>query len=72
MKRLAFLPLALLILSAGEVNSQAPQTPSDMLSTLQTMEAGNKALIDQQEKTMDTLDALDQAAQDVKSFVKRG
>ena len=71
MKYLTFLPLALLFLSAGTVKSQAPVTDSDVASSLQTMVTTNKDLIDKQQKTLDALDALDQAAQELKTFAKR-
>jgi hypothetical protein len=71
MKQLTFLPLALLFLSAGAVKSQAPMTESDVASSLQTIISTNKATIDKQNKTLDSLDQLDQAAQELKSFAKR-
>ncbi len=71
MKHLTILPLALLFLSAGAVKSQAPLTPSDVTTSLQAMITANKALIDKQQKTLDSLDALDQAAQELKTFAKR-
>ena len=71
MKHLTILPIAVLFLSAGTVKSQAPMTDSDVASSLQTMISANKALIDKQQKTLDALDALDQAAQDLKTFAKR-
>ena len=71
MKHMTFLPLALLFLSAGAVKSQAPVTASSITTTLQGMVDANKTLIDKQQKTLDGLDALGQAAQDLKSFTKR-
>jgi hypothetical protein len=71
MKHMTFLPLALLFLSAGAVKSQAPVTESDVTTSLQTMVTANKALIDTQQKTLDGLDQLDQAAQELKTFAKR-
>jgi hypothetical protein len=71
MKHMTFLPLALLFLSAGVVKSQAPVTDSDVTTSLQTMVTANKALIDTQQKTLDGLDQLDQAAQELKTFAKR-
>jgi hypothetical protein len=71
MKTISILPLVLLFLSAGSVKSQAPLTASDVTTSLQTMITANKALLDKQQKTLDALDALDQAAQELKSFAKR-
>jgi hypothetical protein len=71
MKHLTILPIAVLFLSAGTVKSQAPMTDSDVASSLQTMISANKALIDKQQKTLDGLDQLGQAAQDLKTFAKR-
>jgi len=57
-------------MSAGVVKSQAPEmTP---LASLQTMVEANKGLLDAQKKTLDTLDQLDQDAQQLKIFGKRG
>jgi DNA-binding ferritin-like protein (Dps family) len=71
MKSIAILPLALLFLSTGVVKSQAPVTDTDVAASLQSMIGSNKTLIDKQQKTLDALDALDQAAQDLKTFAKR-
>lgn len=71
MKSITILPLALLFLSAGVVKSQAPVTDTDVAASLQSMIGSNKTLIDKQQKTLDALDALDQAAQDLKTFAKR-
>ena len=71
MKTITILPLVLLFLSAGSVKSQAPLSESDVATSLQTMVAGNKALLDKQQKTLDALDQLAQAAQELKSFAKR-
>lgn len=71
MKHLTFLPLALLFLSAGAVKSQAPESDSDVATSLQSMVTANKTLIDTQQKTLDMLDALDQTAQELKTFAKR-
>jgi len=71
MKGITILPLALLFLSAGVVKSQAPVTDTDVAASLQSMIGSNKTLIDKQQKTLDALDALDQAAQDLKTFAKR-
>jgi hypothetical protein len=71
MKTISILPLVLLFLSAGSLKSQAPLTESDVTTSLQTMITANKALLDKQQKTLDALDALDQAAQELKSFAKR-
>jgi len=69
MKHITILPLALLFLSAGVVKSQAPLM--DTVSSLETMETANKAVIDKQQKTLDMLDQLGQAAEQLKTFAKR-
>jgi hypothetical protein len=71
MKNITILPLVFLVLSAGAVKSQAPVTESDVAASLQTMIGANKTLIDKQQKTLDALDALSQAAQELKTFTKR-
>jgi len=71
MKPIAILPLALLFLSAGSVKSQAPVTDAGVATSLQAIITANKALIDTQQKTLDGLDQLDQAAQELKTFAKR-
>lgn len=71
MNRLTFLPLTILILTAGAVKSQAP-TPDSVVPSLQAIIDANKALIDTQQKTLDGLDQLDQNAAQLKDFGKRG
>ncbi len=71
MKKIALLPLVFLCLSAGVVNSQAPVSNS-VISDLQDVITANKAVIDKQSKTLDVLDQMDQDAQQLKTFAKRG
>jgi hypothetical protein len=71
MKRVSTLLVAAFFLTTGVVKSQAPMTGTT-LSSLQDMITGNKALLDAQKKTLDTLDQLDQDAQQLKIFGKRG
>ncbi len=71
MKYIAILPLTLLFFTAGAVQSQAPETDS-IVSQLEAMETANKAVIDQQEKTLDVLDKLGEDADQVKTLTKRG
>ena len=71
MKNLTFIPLAILIFTAGAVRSQAPVT-GGIAPSLQALIESNKGLIEKQKKTLDTLDALDQATQQLKTFGKRG
>jgi len=71
MKRITIFPLALLFFTAGVVKSQAPLSGT-LLTNLQTVVTANKALIDAQKKTLDGLDLLDQNAQQLKAFGKRG
>jgi hypothetical protein len=64
MKSIATLSLAIFILSAGVVKSQAPVlTEADVTS--------NKDVITKQQATLDGLDTLDQTAQELKTFAKR-
>jgi len=71
MKQIAILPLVFLFLSAGVVKSQAPLSGSN-LANLQDMITANKTLIDKQQKTLNALDQLNQDAQQVKIFARRG
>ncbi len=70
MKRITILLTTVLFFSAGVVKSQAPLSDS-VLSSLESMITSNKALLDSQAKTLDTLDQLDQSAQQLKIFGKR-
>jgi hypothetical protein len=71
MKTITIFPLLLLFLSAGAVKSQAPLSGTP-LSNLELMEQANKTLIDQQTKTLQVLDKLDQDAAQLKIFTNRG
>jgi hypothetical protein len=71
MKQMTILSLTVLFLSAGVVKSQAPVTDASVATSLQSIISANKTLIDTQQKTLDGLDALDKAAQDLKTFAKR-
>jgi hypothetical protein len=71
MRTFTILPLAILVITAGAVRSQAPVASGDITATLQTMADSNKTLIDKQTKTLQALDALDQTAQEIKTFTKR-
>jgi len=67
------LPFAFLFLCAGAVKSQAPVTDvSGMTTSLQAVVTANKDTLDKQAKTLDFLDQLDQDAQQLKTFAKRG
>ena len=70
MKRITFLPLAVLFLSTGAVQSQAPLTGT-VASNLDAIVTANKAVIEKQQKTIELLDKLDQDAQQLKIFGKR-
>jgi hypothetical protein len=75
MKRLTSIAAiaGLFFFSAASVNSQAPQVSSRaVLADLQAIQASNKALIEKQQKTLETLDALKTAADQLKAFGKRG
>jgi hypothetical protein len=65
------LPLAIFFLTAGVVKSEAPLSGT-LLSSLQAVVTGNKAVLDAQSKTIDGLNQLDQDAQQLKAFGKRG
>jgi len=72
MKSIATLSLAIFILSAGVVKSQAPVlTEADVTSSLQALITSNKVVITKQQATLDGLDTLDQTAQELKTFAKR-
>lgn len=71
MKNLTILPLALLFLSGAVVKSQAPLAVGSVVTSLQALVTANKGLLDKQAKTLDTLDQLDQNAQQLKTFSKR-
>lgn len=63
---------ALLFFSATSVRSQAPQLPGSTLTGLQSIQAANKAIIEKQQKTLETLDELKATADQLKAFGKRG
>ncbi len=46
-------------------------TESQVAASLQSLVNANKGLIDSQQKTLDALDQLDKAAQELKTFAKR-
>jgi hypothetical protein len=69
MKRIAF--LAVIFLTAGALKSQAPVSHSPV-ADLQTVIGANKDVIDAQAKTLELLNALDENAQQLKAFGKRG
>jgi hypothetical protein len=55
------------------LNSQAPQpATSSPLAALQAIQAANKALIEKQQKTLQTLDEMKAAAEQIKILGKRG
>lgn len=65
---------ALLFFSSASVNSQAPQlaAPGTLLSQLQAIQAANKALIEKQQKTLQSLDEMKAVADQLKVLGKRG
>ena len=63
---------ALVFLTAGVGHSQAPQASGTMLSNLQAIQATNRALIEKQQKTLQTLDELKSTAEQIKTLTKRG
>ncbi len=65
--------VALLFFSSANLNSQAPQPVSGSpLAALQAIQAGNKALIEKQQKTLQTLDEMKTTAEQLKVLGKRG
>jgi len=72
MKNYTVLTLVCLFLSAGAAQSQAPFALSGTITSLQAMEGANKALLDEQQKTLDSLDQIDQDAQQAKILTQRG
>lgn len=73
MKRLlvAFASVSLLFVSAAKSQAPLPRGGS-LLSQLQAIQAANKTLLDQQQKTLQTLDEMKAAAEQIKAFGKRG
>ncbi|GEM_PF-1843444 len=72
MKKYTFTFFAAFFFLAGIANSQAPlAAPTSILGQLQTIQASNKALIGQQQKTLETIEQLKAAAEQMKTFGKR-
>ena len=74
MKRhaLAFYVFPLLLLSTACLNSQWPAEPvKSPVETLKAMKAANADLIEQQKKTMDTLDDISASADQIRIRGKR-
>ena len=76
-------PASPLILQAAAPSPAAPAAPAsasatpspasaDALSLLQEMKASNAAIIEKQEAALETLDALQKAAEEIKIYSKRG
>lgn len=63
---------ALAFFSAASVRSQAPQPPGSTLAGLQQIQTANKAMIEKQQKTLETLDEMKTTAEQLKAFGKRG
>ncbi len=72
MKRVAVRLFATVILAGATANSQAPSAAASLLSQLQAVQAANKVLIDQQQKTLQMLDEMKATAEQLKTFGKRG
>ena len=72
--RILFITVAALtFFSVASLNSQAPQvSPNTVLASLKAVQESNKALIEKQQKTLETLDALKAAADQLKALGKRG
>lgn len=71
MKRALFPIAAALALLASPAQGQAPAA-SSVSAQLQAIVAANKALIDQQTKTLQMLDEMKLTAEQIKAFAKRG
>jgi len=69
---LLVITVTLALFSATSVRSQAPQPPGSTLAGLQSIQRANKALIEKQQTTLETLDDLKAAADQLKAFGKRG
>lgn len=64
---------AALFFLPASLNSQSPQPASSSpLVALQAIQAANKALIEKQQKTLQTLDEMKAAAEQIKILGKRG
>lgn len=69
---LIFSIAATLVLLMNSAQSQAPVAASSVAAQLQAIQAANKTLIEQQNKTLQTLDEMKQTAEQIKAFAKRG
>ena len=59
-------------LVAGPGRAQAPQQPATALTTLQSIQSANRALIEKQQKTLQTLEQIRATAEQIKVLGKRG
>jgi len=66
----AFLVAATLLFAGTRLHSQSA-APSGTAAQLEAMRAANADLLKRQEKTMETLDQLRQAAEQIKNMGKR-
>lgn len=62
--------VALLLLSSAPLSSQAPP-PKSSLEALTALKAAGQDLLNKQEKTLGTLDALHKTAEQIRIFAKR-
>ncbi|MEA3187082.1 MAG: hypothetical protein QOD99_912 [Chthoniobacter sp.] len=70
-KQIIFTTISLVLLATG-AKSQAPQIEVPVVSRLEAMKATNKALLEQQQKTLQVLDELKAASEQIKTLGKRG
>jgi len=69
-KELLILTAAVLLAGSAILHSEDP-APKSTLQVLQDLKASNATLIDQQKKTIDTLDEMQKTADQIKTFAKR-
>ena len=65
--------LALFFLLGASAHAQAPlPAGASVLAQLQAMQAANRALLEKQQKTLETLDEMKSIAEQLKTMGKRG
>jgi hypothetical protein len=63
---------AMILLSATPLNSQSTPATKSPAELLNQLKATNALLLEKQQKTLQTLDALSKEADQIKAFSKRG
>ena len=70
-KEILMLTAVVLIFGSAALHSQQSTTPKSTQQILEDLKTSNAALIEQQKKTMDTLDEMQKTADQIKTFGKR-